>query len=733
MKNGPYKLSAKEKIGYGLGDTASNLYFQMFINFLLFFYTDVFGIPAAVAGTLFVVSRFWDAVNDPLMGIVADRTNSRWGKFRPYLIWIMLPIAVIGVLMFSTPDLSIQNKIIYAFITYILMMMAYTAINIPYSALLGVLSPDTQQRTSASTYRFVLAFVGGLIVQGATIPLVYTAGDDSHGFTFSDNILTIQEINNKTSRIIVTASDNLNESDSEFLINIKRNGERPPAVEQPIKDLIIDQGFEKTTIDISNVFQDLDGDKLTYEVNSRGNDIIEASLTDNMLILQEKGIGSSEITLMANDEYNQKSFKFRVYVNSKGNHRPVLVDDKSEITFDFADPQQTINLAGKFYDEDGDNLSYSVFSQNSAVVSVEISDHDLILQLNDVGISEIVLTANDSKGGFASDTLFVKCQSAENDPPAIYHTLQNIVLNEGFIEHTINLSNAFLDLDGDPLVLNIKKVDVAKGFQYTLIIFGLLACILFYITFASTKERVLPPQDQQTSLKNDFKDLIRNKPWMILLVMGIFSLAYLIIRVGTIMYYFKYYIENELLASLFMVTGTIAVIAGVALTDYLSRIFGKKKLYIIVMALSSVLTVIFYFIPKEQIVLIFVVNIIIQFVMAPQAPLIWAMYADTADYSEWKNKRRATGLIFSAATFAQKFGMALGGGIAGWLLATFNFQPNVQQSPETLNGIVMMMSFIPAAGSIIATVFAFFYELDDKTMKKIGLELAARKADSAND
>ena len=110
------KLSVREKIGYGLGDTASNLYFQMFINFLLFFYTDIFGIPAAVAGTLFMISRFWDAVNDPMMGAIADRTNTRWGKFRPYLIWIMFPLAVIGVLMFTTPNLNIEGKIIYAYI-----------------------------------------------------------------------------------------------------------------------------------------------------------------------------------------------------------------------------------------------------------------------------------------------------------------------------------------------------------------------------------------------------------------------------------------------------------------------------------------------------------------------------------------------------------------------------------------------------------------------------------------
>jgi GPH family glycoside/pentoside/hexuronide:cation symporter len=200
---------------------------------------------------------------------------------------------------------------------------------------------------------------------------------------------------------------------------------------------------------------------------------------------------------------------------------------------------------------------------------------------------------------------------------------------------------------------------------------------------------------------------------------------------GTILYYFKYYIENELLSALFMVTGTVAVIAGVACTDFLSKRLGKKRLYLIVMGLASVFTIVFYYIPKDQIVLMFTVNIIISFVMAPQAPLLWAMYADTVDYSEWKFGRRATGLIFSAATFSQKFGMALGGGLAGWLLAEFNFQPNVTQSPETLAGIRLMMSYIPVAGTVIAVVAALFYELDDKTMERIEQELAERKSSQA--
>ncbi len=444
-----HRISFKEKVGYGLGDTASNLYFQMFINFLLFFYTDVFGISAAAAGTMLMLSRFWDAVNDPLMGIISDRTNTRWGKFRPYLVWISFPIAVVGVATFFTPDLGLKGKLIYAYVTYTLMMMAYTAINIPYSALMGVLSPNTAERTSVSTYRFVLAFIGAFVVQGLTLPLVRFFG-----------------------------------------------------------------------------------------------------------------------------------------------------------------------------------------------------------------------------GG-----------------------------------------------------------DQSVGFPLTMAVYGVLAAGLFYVTFRTTRERVQPPADQSTALKSDLRDLTRNRPWMVLLAMSIASLAYAIIRTGSIMYYFKYYMGDENRAALFMVTGTAAVIAGVACTQVLARRFGKKRLYIFAMGASSVLTCLFYFVPREQVELIFALNIVTMLVMAPQAPLIWAMYADTADYSEWKNGRRATGLVFSAATFAQKFGIALGGGAAGWLLALFGFVANTEQSPETLRGIRLMMSFIPAVCSITATVAALFYELDDGTMQEIERDLAARKAE----
>ena len=166
------RLSWREKVGYGLGDTASNLYWKTFEFFLMYFYTDVFGIKAGAAGTMLLVTRIWDAINDPLVGYFADRTRTAWGSFRPYLVWMCIPFAITGVLTFYTPNLSDNGKLVYAYITYTLVMMAYTAINIPYGALMGVISASSLERTSVSTYRFVLAFVGGIVVQYFTLDLV---------------------------------------------------------------------------------------------------------------------------------------------------------------------------------------------------------------------------------------------------------------------------------------------------------------------------------------------------------------------------------------------------------------------------------------------------------------------------------------------------------------------------------------------------------------------------------
>ena len=172
------KLSIIEKVGFGLGDTASNILYQAWSFFLMVFYTDVFGIPARAASFMFLVTRVWDMINDPIMGMIADRTNTRWGKFRPYLLWMAVPYGILACAMFITPQWGQNMKIFYAYITYILATMAYTAINIPYSSLMAVITPDPQERTTLSQYRFFFAFVGMFLVTTLTLPLAKFFGSN---------------------------------------------------------------------------------------------------------------------------------------------------------------------------------------------------------------------------------------------------------------------------------------------------------------------------------------------------------------------------------------------------------------------------------------------------------------------------------------------------------------------------------------------------------------------------
>lgn len=178
------RLTGKEYVGYALGDTASCLFFWTFNIFLTYYYVDVWGLAAASVSLMMLAVRFVDAVTDPLMGLIADRTRTRWGKFRPYLLWMAVPYGICGYGIFALPDLATGLRLPYAYVSYTLMLIAYTAINVPYNALLGVLSPSPGVRAVASSFRFAGASAGGLLVSLGVRPLVgwWGGSDEPLGF-----------------------------------------------------------------------------------------------------------------------------------------------------------------------------------------------------------------------------------------------------------------------------------------------------------------------------------------------------------------------------------------------------------------------------------------------------------------------------------------------------------------------------------------------------------------------
>ena len=449
-------IGIREKIGYGFGDMASSMFWKLFGSYLMIFYTDVFGMPAAVVGTMFLITRVWDSAFDPIIGIIADRTQSRWGKFRPYLLYLAIPFAVIGVLTFTTPDFSDGGKVIYAYFTYSLMMMVYSAINVPYASLLGVMSPESKDRNMLSTYRMTFAYIGSFIALLLFMPMV-------------------------------------------------------------------------------NRFS------------------------------------------MGHDEQH--------------------------------------------------------------------------------------------------------------------------------------------------------------GWMMSVIVIAVLCALLFYGCFAWTTERVKPIKKQQNSLKSDLQDLLHNRPWWILLGAGVAALVFNSIRDGATVYYFKYYVVEEeyasislfgisfVLSGLYLAVGQAANIVGVVLAAPLSNRIGKKKTYMWAMSIATVLSVIFYWFDKEQLMLMFIFQVLISICAGSIFPLLWSMYADCADYSELKTGNRATGLIFSSSAMSQKFGWAIGSAVTGWLLAFYGFEANAVQGEEAIHGIRMFLSWLPAMGTVLSVIFISLYPLSEKEMRKITNQL----------
>ena len=280
-------------------------------------------------------------------------------------------------------------------------------------------------------------------------------------------------------------------------------------------------------------------------------------------------------------------------------------------------------------------------------------------------------------------------------------------------------------------VEQVVVLDKQTGFFWTVVCYAVAAVILFLITFATTKERVVPEQKSNSKFRQDFWDLLRNRAWLVLLVVGLFQILAGWTRGSAIAFYFTYYVESPF--GNFLAVSTVAGILGMLMTKRLTSIFGKKLLMILANALVALLTFFFMFVQREQVALMYGLNICLAFVGGPIPVLLWAMYADAADYSEWRFHRRATGLVFSAATFSQKLGGALGAALPGWMLAWYGFLAPIDgvqqvQSEQTIHGIVLMMSVIPAIFLVMGVVALLFYNISEKLLVEIERDLLERKS-----
>ena len=487
MKDPLRSPSRREKIGYSLGDIATNFFFQSMFLYQTRFYTDTVGLSAVAVGTMFLALRLADAVFDPVVGALSDRTQTRWGKFRPWILWTAVPFGAIFWLSYVTPNTGPVGKLVYAYITYSMTMMLYSANNTPYSALMGVMSPDAGERTSIASYRFVAALVGQFIIQALALPLV------------------------------------------------------------------------------------------------------------------------------------------------------------------------------------------------------------------------------DKFGGGNS----------------------------------------------------------ARGWAVTMGIFGTLIAVFNLITFASTRERVLPNPAQKSSLKSDLVDVFTCFPWLVMFILTLLIFTTLVLRGSSLNYFFSYYMDQgtvkaflgsvglgsggaatgwrSLLGGLgllvtpdgsnaasvglsfFLVVGSLVQIVGILFSRPLSDRFGKKAVFIAGMSVTSLATVLVFFVTPTSMNLLVALSILWPLGWGPTVPLLWVMIADVADYSEWKNSRRATGFMYAGILFALKAGLGLGGALTGWLLAAYGYVPNVHQSAEALLGIRLCASVYSTLPFLLGLCCLAAYPIGVKLNQQIQADLEERR------
>ncbi|MDI6402673.1 MFS transporter, partial [Balneolaceae bacterium ANBcel3] len=598
MSSPATKLSFKEKVSYGFGDLASVLYWQTFMLYFTYFYTDVFIIPAAVAATMFLVTRLFDGINDPVMGMIADRTNTRWGKFRPYLLWLCVPFAISGVLVFTTPDLGYTGKLIWAYATFIFVMVMYTAINIPYTALMGVISPNSEDRTTVSSFKFIFAFAAGIIISATLLPSTKWLGKDDDSIVsaqLQNDTIVVQEGKTGASTFIITAFDEEGHQRRHELRFTTAHAEKniiEPV--NPVPDITLNQGFGSYSVALDGVFSGSAHDDFSFRASSSDAGLVQTSIENDVLVLSEgsaNGSGTAFIRLYAvDDRWGEQALEFAVDVMEPGNQAPVLTDSTDVRFLDSGFLVKTVDLQELFEDPDGDTLEFLAFSSNMELLEPIITNSMMeIAELGD-GIAEISVIAMDGRGGRAEHTIrYIVRDPAGGNAPMVTRPDAGFEIAAGFGTYTIPLSDYFMDVDGQRITFDMYVVNEAKGWSRFFMIVGVFAVLFFLIAFLGTKERVQPPKTQKTSVRNDIKELVTNAPWLILLAVTITFILFVAVRSSVTVHYFKYIIGHQAitlpffgegtydftaLASAYNTIGQISSLLGVIVVLWISKILG---------------------------------------------------------------------------------------------------------------------------------------------------------------
>lgn len=525
------KLSLREKIAYALGDASANIAWRGICAFLLIYYTDVFGLDPLTVGTLFFIVRLQDGISDVAMGAVCDATKSKYGKFRPWVLWTAIPLAVILSLTFTCPaGLGATGKVVYAYATYILFTLVYTANNIPYGALMAVMTGDERERASIGSFRMAGAFAGGMVVQGLLLFLVAWFGD----------------------------------------------------------------------------------------------------IDPTLLVRAEEGRRDAyEVTVVAPRDVS--------HVDLSTKHGLALLAPAGSE----AAPQTRLSVSLKA----GEPKTFTAVGE------------------------------------------------------------------EG--------------LDAGQITL----IDQNRGYSHAIYAMSVVLALCLLVTFFGTRERVAPPAGQKNDLLADFLNLLRNGPWLVLLVVGLLFNVYNGVRQGITAIYFTHYVHRFLLCGVFFSALMAASIVGALATAPLARRIGKRTLFVVSLLGAGGVNALFAFCGPGDLAAIFAVGVVGEILAAVFPTLFFTMLGDAADYSEFRFGRRATGLVYSAGSFATKFGGGCAGVVIGCVLGAYGYVgTDAATIPGALPGIRLLMGVVPSAIAVVTAALMLVYPLTDRRLDEISAELARRRS-----